>query len=312
MPIRLLTLVLFLSAMPALAQSPPSASSEKHAVLWQKLERDIRQTTEAVDGVMAVVVTDLTSGEQILIHPDELMPQASSIKIAVLLELYRQSQSGRLSLSDGYVVRAEDLVQDSDIMNGLTPGVTRLTLRDLATMMVAVSDNAATNVLIDRLGMEEVNATLSSLGLRSTRLRRKMMDLEAARAGRENVATAREMASLLRQVYDGKVLRQDLTADFFHVLATHKESDIPRLLPEGLKVADKPGSLEGVRTDSGVIFVPGRPFVLSVMGTYLRDERAAESAISRIARLAYDYFDRVARSSALGRVISTANSSVRP
>ena len=86
---------------------------------------------------------------------------------------------------------------DSDIMNGLTPGVSRGSpLRDLATMMVAVSDNSATNVLIDRVGMQNVNAMLDSLGLTHTRLRRKMMDLEAAKEGRENISTPREMMTL--------------------------------------------------------------------------------------------------------------------
>src|SRR6266851_4870534 len=87
----------------------------------------------------------------------------------------------------------EDLVIGSDIMLGLTPGFTRLTLRDLATMMVAVSDNSATNVLIDRVGFDNVNAMLEGLGLHGTRLRRKMMDLKAASEGRENVSTPREM-----------------------------------------------------------------------------------------------------------------------
>src|SRR5207302_3897033 len=90
-----------------------------------------------------------------------------------------------------YTVQSADLVPDSDIMNGLTPGVTRVTLSDLATMMVAVSDNSATNVLIDRVGMQNVNAMLDSLGLSHTRLRRKMMDLEAAKQGRENISTPR-------------------------------------------------------------------------------------------------------------------------
>jgi beta-lactamase class A len=287
-------------------------SSKKQQLLWSKLQADITKTADAVDGVMAVSILDLASGAQISINADEIMPQASSIKIAVLAELYRQAQDGKIRLTDEYLVRREDLVQDSDIMGGLTPGITRITLRDLATMMVAVSDNAATNVLIDRLGMDNVNTTLQANGLEQTRLRRKMMDLKAAEQGRENVATAREMTTLLRSVYDGKLFNKELTADFWKMLATHKDSDIPRDLPEGLMIADKPGSLEGVRTDSGVVFVPNRPFVICVMGTYLRDEKVAERAISRIARLAYDYFDRVARASAYGRVISVNNSTVKP
>ena len=121
-------------------------------------------------------------------------------------------------------------------------------------MMVAVSDNSATNVLIDRVGMENVNTLMDSLSLSHTRLRRKMMDLKAAGEGRENISTPAEMMALLEDIYRGKVLNPEMTADFFKMLSTHKESFIPRDLPEGLKIANKPGELEGVRNDSGVVF----------------------------------------------------------
>jgi beta-lactamase class A len=194
-------------------------------------------------------------------------------------------------------------------MGGLTPGVTRLTLRDLATMMVAVSDNSATNVLIDRVGMENVNAFLSAQGLRETRLRRKMMDLKAAAEGRENVSTPSEMLDLLQALYRGQILNQEMTADFFKVLSTHKDSFIPRDLPDDLIIANKPGELEGVRNDSGVIFLDQRPYILCVMTTYLRRERDGEEAIRNISLAAWRMFDRLARASAYGRVISPGNSS---
>src|SRR5260370_18404748 len=101
-------------------------------------------------------------------------------------------------------------------MGGLTPGVTRVTLRDLATMMVAVSDNSATNVLIDRVGMDKVIAMLDSLNLPHTRLRRKMMDLEAAKQGRENISTPREMMPLLGDLYQCKFLHKELPRAFFN------------------------------------------------------------------------------------------------
>jgi beta-lactamase class A len=295
----------FLLAAAVFAQSAP----QKQEVLWQKLEDQVHEIDHHLDGVMGVAILDLTSGHTFLLHGDEVFPQASSIKIAVLAELYRQAQSGKLQLTDLYTVNAADLVQDSDIMNGLTPGVTRVTHRDLATMMVAVSDNAATNVLIDHVGMDNVNALLDSLGLHQTRLRRKMMDLKAASEGRENIATPREMMTLLELIYRGKVLNKALADDFFKVLSTHKDSWIPRYLPDDLKIANKPGALEGVRNDSGIIFAQNRPFVLCVMTTYLRRERDGEDAIAKVAEAAWQMFDRMGRASDLGRVISRANSS---
>jgi beta-lactamase class A len=293
----------------AFAQASPPLPTEKQTVLWMKLEKSILDIDHSLDGVMGVAIVDLTDGHKYLLHANDIYPQASSIKICVLAELYRQAQQGKLKLTDLYTVNAGDLVQDSDIMGGLTPGVTQITLRDLATMMVAVSDNSATNVLIDRVGMDNVNAFLNAQGLRDTRLRRKMMDLKAAAEGRENVSTPNEMLNLLAALYRGQVLNKEMTDDFFKVLSTHKDSWIPRNLPDDLKIADKPGSLEGVRNDSGVIFVDKRPYVLCVMTTYLHRERDGEEAISNISLAAWRMFDRLARASEYGRVISPGNSS---
>jgi len=307
--IALLTLACVSAVAPAAAQTAASASSEKQQVLWMKLEKSILDVDRNLDGVMGVAVLDLTGGHHYLLHANDVFPQASSIKICVLAELYRQAQQGKLKLTDLYTVNANDLVQDSDIMGGLTPGVTQITLRDLATMMVAVSDNSATNVLIDRVGMENVNAFLNAQGLGQTRLRRKMMDVKAAAEGRENVSTPNEMMKLLEAIYRGQVLNKEMTDDFFKVLSTHKDSWIPRNLPEGLKIANKPGALEGVRNDSGVIFVDKRPYVLCVMATYLRNERDGEEAISNVSLAAWRMFERLGRSSDYGRVVSTVNSS---
>jgi beta-lactamase class A len=298
----------FLLLTAALAQSSADTAAAKGAVLWQKLEASINDIDHNLDGVMGVAILDLNNGKKLLLHGDDVFPQASSIKIAVLAELYRQAQAGKVKLTDLYTVRSADIVQDSYIMAGLTPGVTRITLRDLATMMVAVSDNSATNVLIDRLGMDNVNALLDSLGLVHTRLRRKMMDLKAAIEGRENISTPAEMMALLEALYRGKFLSPEMTSDFFTLLSIHKESAMPRDLPEGLKVANKPGELEGVRNDSGVVFVENRPYVICVMTTYLRRERDGEEAITKISAETYRMFDRLARASEYGRVVSPGNS----
>jgi beta-lactamase class A len=288
-------------------------AAQKQKVLWSKLGSAIEAIDQQLDGVLGVAIEDLTTGQKFLLREDEVFPQASSIKIAILAELYQQSQlpagsgSHRAQLSDLYTFQPSDLVADSDIMQGLTPSVTRLTNRDLATMMVAVSDNSAANVLIDRVGMDNVNSLLESLGLSHTRLRRKMMDLRAASEGRENVSTPREMMLLLEKIYHGKVLNPEMTKDFLKVLSTHKDSWIPRNLPEGIQIANKPGSLEGVRNDSGIVFA-SRPYVICVMTAYLSNERDGEDAISRISAAAYRLFDRLGRASELGRVVSPRNS----
>ncbi len=280
------------------------ASQEKEQVLWQKLEATIGGVDHNLDGVLGVAIVDLATGHKYFLHADEVLPTASSIKIAILAELYRQAQQGKIKLGDLYTLQSADLVAGSGIANALTPGVTRLTIRDVAALMISVSDNSATNIIIDRIGMENVNALLDSLGLTHTRLRRKMMDVKAAAEGRENIATPREMAMLLEDLYCGKVLNKQMTDDFFELLSVHKESYIPRELPEDLRIANKPGELEGVRNDSGIVFTGNRPFVISVMTTYLRREKDGGDAIVRIATAAYQMFDRLSRASQYGRVVS--------
>src|SRR5437763_8704451 len=129
---------------------------------WKKLDARVNETVEKFDGVMGVAIVDLTDGRAILQNADRVFPTASSIKIAILLELYRQEQEarggaqGKAKLDDVYTFDPKDLIEDSQIMAGLTAGVTRVTNRDLAQFMIAVSDNAATNVLIDRVGKDNV------------------------------------------------------------------------------------------------------------------------------------------------------------
>ena len=296
----------FLLLCACIAQSA-APSAGKQQILWQKLESQIQEIDQHLDGMMGIAIEDLTTGDHFFLHENEVFAQASSIKITVLANLYLQAQQGKLKLTDLYTVQSADLVPDSDIMNGLTPGVTRVTLRDLATMMIAVSDNSATNVLIDKVGMQNVNAMLDSLGLSHTRLRRKMMDLDGARQGRENISTPREMMQLLDATYHGKVLNKESTADFFKMLSTGKASFIPRDLPPELRVANKPGELEAVRNDSGIVFVEGRPYVICVMTGYLRNERDGEDAISKVSLATWRMFDRLSRATEYGRVVSPGN-----
>ena len=168
---QLAALALLLSTATAHAADTPL---NKQQVLWDHLRQAVAEVEQQLDGVLGVAILDLNSGQQLFIRPDEIFPQASSIKIAVLAELYHQAQqsargvNGKATLNDRYVVRAVDIVPDSAILGGLTPEVSSLTNRDLATIMVAVSDNSATNVLIDRVGMDNVVRLTQSRAIASS------------------------------------------------------------------------------------------------------------------------------------------------
>ena len=294
----------------ASGEDKPAATDSGSDLLWKKVESRIDEIAKQFDGAMGIAIVDLTDGQRTLLrNADRVFPTASSIKLAILLELYHQDEQaragikGKATLDDLYTFDPKDLVEDSRVMSGLSAGVTRVTNRDLAQFMVAVSDNTAANVLIDRVGKDNVDGTLRGLGLTKTMLRRKMMDLAAARRGDENVATPNEMAQLLEAIYKGKVLKADSTKQLIRQLSTSKPSYIPRELPDSVQVANKPGELEGVRTDSGIVFSANRPFAISVMTAYASDERAAERAISEIAREAYQYFEMRGKTSEYGRIL---------
>jgi len=292
-------------------QLPESHSRDTGSdLLWKKLETRIRNVADKFDGVMGVAILDLTDARTFWLNADRIFPTASSIKIAILLELYRQDQEaragdkGKATLDDIYTFDRKDVVEDSQVMAGLTAGVTRITNHDLAQFMVAVSDNAAANVLIDHVGMQNVNATMRRLGLTKTVLRRKMMDIAAAQRGDENVSTPQEMTRLLEMIYTGKALSKEVSGDLIKQLKTlKKDSYLSYELPADVELADKPGSLEGVRTDSGIVFAKNRPFAISVMTAYDRDERAAERAISEVALEAYRYFEMRGKTSHYGRAL---------
>ncbi|MGC9996029.1 MAG: serine hydrolase [Terriglobia bacterium] len=276
------------------------------STLHAQLETELTRTAERLNGVMGYAIKNLASGETFLRLPDTVFPQASSIKLTILLELMRQAQEGKLSLEEKHTLRRIEMtVGDTEpILTMLGDGTVTLSLHDLAIFMVVLSDNTATNILIDRLGMDNINEGVTRLGLKETKLRRHMIDLETARKGNENVSTPREMLTLIEKVRAGQALDAAHTKEYFDLLRLPKESEFHKALPEEVSIADKPGSLEGVRCDTGLIEIPGHPFIMSITTTYDANGDEGERAIEDVARLAYDYFNRLSRSSSYGRVIS--------
>ena len=282
----------------------PESIRAKQDLLWARMEDSVHTIVRETDAVVGVAILDLTDQRAFYLNADAIYPTASTIKIAVLAELYRQHERGSgAKLGDLYTVNAKDGVGTEGILQSMSAGVSRITNRDLALLMVSLSDNSATNVLIDRVGMDNVNSWLSQLGLERTRLRRHMLDVKAAQQGRENTSTPRELVTMLRAIHEGRVFGKATTEEFLKMLSTQKSSYLPRHLPADLMIANKPGNLDAVRNDAGIVFVPGRPFAIAVMTTFATDGVAAEESIGRIAQAAWSYFDRVGKSSSLGRLV---------
>jgi beta-lactamase class A len=282
----------------------------KEAVLWDRLHGRIESIDRALDGVLGVSVKDLKTGAVIEIRPREVFPAASVIKVAVLYELYRQAEEGRVDLGEVMQPRLPR-VQGGGVIQDLGDHVS-LTVRDLAVLTVGWSDNEAANLLIERVGMDAVNRRLEGLGLRETLLHRRMMDLEAARRGDENVGTPADFTRLMEAIHEGTGLSPDRARDLVAVLCTDKRgtvrispSPFRAPLPDGLPVADKGGDLDGVRAVTALVLLRGRPYVATVMTAYLRRDADGEAAIRDISAALYETFDRLARASEHGRYVET-------
>jgi len=285
-------------AMPASGENLPA----KPAHLLAKLRARVEAVDARLDGLLGFYVRDLTTGATIELRPDEVFPTASSIKLAVLYELYRQAEEGRIDVGES-TRPPLPRVGGGGILQELGDRVS-LTWRDLAVLMIGWSDNEATNVLVRRVGIEAVNRRLDALGLPRTRLRRLMMDIEAARRGDENVSTPREMARLAEIVARGDSLSPARAADLLALAAVADEgSHFRRGLPEGVKAISKPGALEGVRCEAAWVDLPGRPYSAAIMTAYLRREADGEAAITELSAATYETLDRLARSSEYGRII---------
>ncbi len=277
----------------ALLQLSPTAADLK-----DKFDRRLQAIASGVDGVVGYEVLDLTSGDRFAHLERETFPTASTIKLAIVSELFAQVDEGKVRLDETITLDRAKAVGGTGVLVHL--GTPTLSLRDYATLMVIVSDNTATNVIIDRLGLANVNARMQRLGLAGTKLRRHMMDTAAARRGDENVSTPDEVVKLLQSMYEDE---QHGRPAAIELLKKPKESRLRHGLPENVPVADKPGELEGVRVDAGVVYVKNRPFAIAIMTTFLRTEAEGERAIEEMSRAAFEYFSRLGAGGPLGRQI---------
>ena len=149
-----------------------------------KFTRKLENAAEEFEGVMGISIKDLNSGDEFSVNSDERFMTASAIKIPVLIELLRKAKSGELDLNERVTISNDLKVGGSGVLKELGDGTETMTIRDLATLMIIVSDNTATNIMIDIADMDDVNAVLEGLGLKVIRIRRKMQDFEAIKAGR--------------------------------------------------------------------------------------------------------------------------------
>jgi beta-lactamase class A len=264
---------------------------------WVDVEQQVRQLISQASGPVGVEVRELPSGAGFSIDAQERFSSASLIKVPVLVAAIQQAERGFLSLSQRVPVAASPNVGGSGILASLSD-VSELSVRDLVELMITISDNLATNLLIQTLTPAVIAETIDAAGLQGTVLQRSMMDLAARERGLDNFTTAADMTVLMREIACGTTIFANPPSYRIarEVLERQQVNDrLPRALPDGWTLAHKTGELDGVRHDAGFVTVGGQP-VLAIavltegFGTPPAPDAYGEQAadlVAQIGRLSY-------------------------
>lgn len=284
------------AANPAHAGS--AAQDTLRAILTAKFQRDLERLAEDFDGVFGAQAIDLADGTTIGVNAGLVLPQGSAIKIPILLELFRRADERPGYLRQRRPVTDAVRTGGSGIIQRFGDGTSELALEDLAILMIVLSDNTATNMLIDELSMDAVNRGLDAIGMPKTRLRRKMIRPEASARGEENVATPAEAAAFMARLGKCELpLSATSCKRMREILEIPKGGPVRDPVPSSIRIAFKPGGIEGVTTVWALVDLPGRPYALSVMTTYGGD---GGGAVRRASAAAYEYFTRLAGATPYG------------
>lgn len=290
------SLVFFLFA----AMSMGFAQTKPQALIRQNVEKQIRETIEKSSALTGFAAIDLTSGETLTFNENMIFPQASAIKIPVLMEVYKQANEGKFALTDLKTIETSGFVGGSGIIQAMADPVS-LSIRNLCILMMTLSDNTATNVLIDLVGMKNINATQAGLGQKNTKVQRRMIDAAASGRGDENISTPSEAAKILEILYKGRFVNKTVSEDILSILkkGVRAGSRMAVPIPEKVPVAYKPGALSGVSTEWAIVYLAERPYAVAFMETY---KVAGESSgvMESVSKILYYYFWRLGNGTKYG------------
>lgn len=218
-----------------------------------------------IEGTVSFFYKNLITGETIVLEEDKEMMAASVIKIPILVETYRQIEAGLIRKEQIYTLRNEDKKPSCGVLNRLHEGI-QLTVEDLCNLMIILSDNSATNILIHMLGMEQINQSMSEMGYQKIKLNRLMFDLEASKKGIQNYVSAAEIAKMLEKMYQGNLISKEADQEMLDILKEQRlNGKIPFYFTNDIKIAHKTGEDQGITHDVGIVF--GKvPFILCFLG----------------------------------------------
>lgn len=254
------------------------------------------EAEQALDARFAICLRNRQRTHRMDYRADELFHAASTMKVPVMIEVFRQVDAGRFSLAETIVLNPEcrSMIDDSpyhcEPARGLQGRLGQpVPVLELVEQMIVLSDNLATNLLLDRCGARRVTATMRELGATGGFVLRGVEDEQAFRAGISNRITAHDLTLLMAAIEEDRAASAEACAEMRRILlAQHYRDMIPALLPADVAVAHKTGSITGVRHDTGIVYAAGGPWYLTILSDRLRNPEAGIQAIARLARTIYD------------------------
>lgn len=271
---------------------PANAQAGHRDLLRRQFQTELTSLADGFAGVAGLHVVDLTDGDRFDVRGDWTFPQASAIKIVILLELFRRAEAEPGLRRERVELTAANRTGGSGVLQVLTDGGSALSLEDHAIYMIVHSDNTSTNILIDRLGMDAINRLSASLGAPGTLVQRRMIDPRASAAGRENLSTPREAARIMERIARCELpISRDACRRVREILELPKGGPTRTPVPATVPIAFKPGGITGVATTWALVGLEGRPYVLAVMTNYGGN---GDALIEAVARAAYGYMSRLA------------------
>jgi beta-lactamase class A len=264
---------------------------EARTASWARLKEYVKKATAGYRGDVAIVIKDLDMDWQIEANRDMPIPSASLVKIPIMLAYFAAVEEGKIKFSDTIELKRSDKVSGSGLVKNGSAG-SNYKIADLIYPMITESDNTAANMLIDRLGLDELNRYFLKFGLKHTNLARKMMDFRLRKDGIENYTTVGDMADILERLYRGEFLSKSISKKCLELLAEQKINDrIPKKLPHDITVAHKTGLENGVCHDVGIVYTPKGDFMICVLTKHeYTTARPSKRLISRLSLLTYNYY----------------------
>ncbi len=269
------------------------------AAMKQRLQQPI---AEAPTGAMVgLAFEDLQTGRSTLINEAIQMHAASTMKVPVMIEVYKQATGGRFALTDSITVGntfrsivdgspySMDVSEDSD--SAVYPLIGKqATIYDLTYQMITVSSNLATNILIELVGAKNVMATLKTIGVENMQVLRGVEDLKAYEAGLSNTTNAVDMMRVMSAIARDEAVSPAACAEMREILFDQQfKNKIPALLPEDVKVAHKTGSITRINHDCAIVYLAGgRAYSLTILTKGIDDHDESSALVAELSRIVYD------------------------